>query len=112
MDLTRAIGVCSGFLSNNRPLNRDNPNPAVVEFHDAIQALVDNGVDSLAGRAAEILTDNRQASRLGVTKKWLKEEVEAGRIPAIKAGTRYLFNPVVVTDVLAQRIRLESQGAQ
>jgi len=45
----------------------------------------------------------RLARRLGVTAKFLRAEADAGRIPCIRAGTRYLFDAPTVERVLAQR---------
>jgi hypothetical protein len=41
----------------------------------------------------EILSLARMARRLGVTQQWLRAEADAGRVPCLKAGKRYLFNP-------------------
>jgi excisionase family DNA binding protein len=51
----------------------------------------------------EVLTVNRMARRLGVTARWLRAEAEAGRVPCLRAGNRYLFNPLAVEQALAQR---------
>ena len=51
----------------------------------------------------EVLSLGRQARRLGVTKKWLQAEAEAGRVPSLKAGGRYLFDPEAVQKVLHDR---------
>jgi len=51
----------------------------------------------------KLLPAGQMARRLRVTVRWLKAEVDAGRVPAIKAEKRYLFNPDAVIDVLAQR---------
>ena len=44
---------------------------------------------------------NRLAGQLGVTRRWLREQAEAGRIPCLRAGRRYLFNGEAVLEVLA-----------
>lgn len=51
----------------------------------------------------EVLTLPRMARRLGVTARWLRAEAEAGRVPCLRAGTRFLFNPVAVQEALARR---------
>lgn len=56
-----------------------------------------------------VLGLNRMARRLRVTQKWLKEEADAGRLPYLKAGTRYLFDPQTVEQVLKQRASAESK---
>ena len=46
----------------------------------------------------------RQAAyRLGVAVTWLKAEAEAGRVPALRAGNRLLFNIEAVEASLMQR---------
>jgi hypothetical protein len=39
----------------------------------------------------------RMAARLGVTSKWLREQAEAGKIPGLRAGDRWLFIPDVAS---------------
>jgi hypothetical protein len=43
------------------------------------------------------------ARRLHVTTAWLRAEADAGRVPCLKAGSRYLFSPEAVMRVLAER---------
>lgn len=43
------------------------------------------------------------ARRLRVTAAWLKSEAEAGRVPALKADRRFLFNPETVELSLLER---------
>ena len=43
------------------------------------------------------------ALRLGVPFSWLRSEVEAGRIPCIRAGGRRLFDVAAVRNELLQR---------
>lgn len=43
------------------------------------------------------------ARRIRVTAKWLEEEAKAGRVPHLRAGTRYLFYPPAVEAVLCER---------
>ena len=43
------------------------------------------------------------ARSLKVTATWLRAEADAGRVPCLKAGTRYLFLPDAVTAALAER---------
>lgn len=51
----------------------------------------------------EVLTLPRMARRLGVTAGWLRAEAEAGGVPCLRAGKRFLFNPVAVEHALARR---------
>ena len=51
----------------------------------------------------EILSLARMARRLGVTSTWLRAEADAGRVPSLRAGSRYLFAPTAVELVLAER---------
>jgi hypothetical protein len=58
---------------------------------------------------ATILQLGPMARRLRVTNGWLREEADAGRVPCLKAGTRYLFVPDAVERSLAERA---SQSAE
>ena len=51
------------------------------------------------------------ARHLRVTVAWLRDEADAGRVPCLKAGPRYLFSPDAVERVLAERAATEKQGA-
>lgn len=54
-----------------------------------------------AGDAPELVPLMRMAARLGVPRDWLKEQAETGNVPALHAGTRWLFRPDVVVPVVA-----------
>jgi len=58
--------------------------------------------------APQVLPANQMARYLGVPVSWLKSEADAGRVPHLKAGKSYLFNPEAVEAVLAKR----AAGAQ
>ncbi|MCL4190695.1 MAG: hypothetical protein KJZ87_03030 [Thermoguttaceae bacterium] len=58
---------------------------------------------------AEVLSINRAARRLGVTAAWLRAEAEAGRVPCLRAGTRYLFDLDALTAALAARFAADRQ---
>ena len=60
--------------------------------------------------APELLTLRRMASRLGVTAKWLKERAEAGDVPALQAGNRWLFRPDAVVPAVAAMAAPELKG--
>jgi len=49
----------------------------------------------------DLLSLSRMARRLGVTQQWLRDQADAGKVPCLTAGTRYLFNPVAVQEKLA-----------
>ena len=51
----------------------------------------------------ELLTDSQMARTLRVNVRWLRAEAQAGRIPALKAERRFLFNPEAVLRTLADR---------
>lgn len=53
-------------------------------------------------RGRDLLPLRRMAARLGVPSKWLKERAEAGEIPALRAGNRWLFRPDVVGPKVAE----------
>lgn len=57
---------------------------------------------------ANLLPINRMARRLRVTIAWLRAEADAGRVPCLRAGTRYLFAPEAVERVLLERAASET----
>jgi excisionase family DNA binding protein len=59
---------------------------------------------------SELLSLARMARRLGVTQDWLRSEADAGRVPCLKAGKRYLFNAAAVQDALAAKAAATLQG--
>jgi hypothetical protein len=59
-----------------------------------------------------LLPLGRMARQLHVTSAWLRNEADAGRVPCLKAGNRYLFAPEVVERVLAARAAQECETAQ
>ena len=56
----------------------------------------------------ELLPLHSAARRLGVTSKWLKREADEGRVPSLKADSRYLFDLDAVTSALSKRAAGES----
>lgn len=48
--------------------------------------------------------------RVRVTAGWLRAEADAGRVPCLRAGKRYLFAPEVVERVLAERAAGDPAG--
>lgn len=55
----------------------------------------------------ELLSLGRMARRLGVTQAWLKDEADAGRVPCVRAGRRFLFAADAVVKALAIRAGAE-----
>jgi len=58
----------------------------------------------------ELLSLPRMARRLGVTQQWLRHQANADKIPCLKAGNRYLFNPIAVQKVLATKAARAERG--
>jgi hypothetical protein len=58
----------------------------------------------------ELLTLSRMARRLRVTQSWLRDEADAGRVPCLRAGCRYLFAAEAVEAILAERAANERQA--
>ncbi len=58
----------------------------------------------------ELLSLSRMARRLGVTKQWLREQADAGKVPCLPAGKRFLFNPTAIEAVLAERAGETAKG--
>ena len=52
------------------------------------------------------------ARRLRVTVRWLREEAESGRIPAVKAERQFLFDAVAVEEALLLRARSGSSAEE
>lgn len=52
---------------------------------------------------SELLTLGKAARLVGVTAKWLKGEAQAGRVPCLPAGSRFLFDSESLTRALAER---------
>jgi excisionase family DNA binding protein len=58
----------------------------------------------------DLLSLSRLARRLGITQQWLRDQADAGKIPCLKAGNRYLFNPLAVQEALAVKAARTRQG--
>ncbi|TWU06880.1 hypothetical protein CA54_52820 [Symmachiella macrocystis] len=59
---------------------------------------------------SDLLSLARMARRLGVTQDWLREQADAGKVPCLLAGKRYLFNAVAVQDAVATKAAEKRQG--
>lgn len=53
----------------------------------------------------ELFSLSCMAGRLGVTKAWLRDQADAGNVPGLKAGNRYLFNVAAVQEALGKAAR-------
>jgi hypothetical protein len=58
-----------------------------------------------------VLSLARMARRIGVTAGWLRAEADAGRVPCLRAGNRYLFSPAAVELALADRAARQQEAA-
>jgi len=58
----------------------------------------------------ELFSLSRMAGRLGVTQAWLREQADAGNVPGLKAGKRYLFNVDAVQEALAKAAQARAEG--
>jgi len=52
-------------------------------------------------RGRDLLPLRRMAARLGVPSNWLKQQAEAGKVPGLQAGNRWLFVPDVVGPIVS-----------
>lgn len=52
---------------------------------------------------SELLSLPRAARRLGVSARWLKVEAAEGRVPCLRADSRYLFDIDAVVQALRPR---------
>lgn len=60
----------------------------------------------------KLLPVGPMARRLRVPVQWLRAEAEAGRIPHLRAGKAFLFDPATVEQVLIERARGRTGGAK
>ncbi len=61
-------------------------------------------------RINEIAVDTQVAKALSVDVRWLRREARSGRLPSVRAGKTFLFDPAVVERVLLQRARGTQTG--
>jgi len=59
---------------------------------------------------SDLLTLPRMARRIGVTQRWLRQQADAGKVPCLKAGNRYLFEPLAAQEALARQAARTRQG--
>jgi hypothetical protein len=52
------------------------------------------------------------ARLLHVPSRWLRAEVAAGRIPALRADNRLVFRPDIVLPIVAERAKSEADRAE
>lgn len=55
---------------------------------------------------------SRTATTLGVPISWLRREAEAGRVPCLRAGRRYLFDMQAVASALSERSAAETTAGR
>jgi hypothetical protein len=55
----------------------------------------------------ELLSLGRMARRLCVTQKWLKQAADEGRVPCLRADSRYLFSAAAVQAALTREAAKE-----
>ncbi|MBM3967712.1 MAG: hypothetical protein FJ308_22045 [Planctomycetes bacterium] len=63
-------------------------------------------------RGRDLLPLRRMAARLGVPSKWLREQAQAGLVPGLKAGDRWLFDPVIAADAVRSMASGAKGGAE
>ncbi len=56
-----------------------------------------------------LLPIGTMARRLRVPLAWLRDEADSGRIPHLKAGKAYLFDPSTVEAILVERSKTENK---
>lgn len=64
-----------------------------------------SNTSALASKYTRLIPAGLMALRARVPAPWLKAEVEAGRLPALRAGSRLLFDPEIVIPLLEERAR-------
>jgi excisionase family DNA binding protein len=58
----------------------------------------------------ELLSLRRAARQLSIPTRWLRDEADAGRVPHLRAGSRYLFDLTALTQALAERAAKTREG--
>jgi hypothetical protein len=68
---------------------------------------------TIAGMNSDrILPLRMMARRLGVTQKWLREQADAGVVPHLRAGNRYIFEPNATEESLAKEAAKDKSGIE
>jgi hypothetical protein len=62
-------------------------------------------------RGRDLLPLRRMAARLGVPSRWLREQAESGHVPGLRAGDRWLFDPVIAAAAVRSMASGEKGGA-
>jgi len=57
---------------------------------------------------AVLVPETQMARIVGVPVDWLREEAEAGRVPSLRAGDRFIFHPPAVEKNLIDRASTKS----
>lgn len=60
---------------------------------------------------AKLLPTHMAARQLGISPKWLRAEAEAGRLPALFDGRKYIFDRDALEAALLKRARAGDPGA-
>ena len=58
----------------------------------------------------DVASLSQMARQLRVTQEWLRKQAEAGLVPYLPAGRRFLFNPAAVRKALAQEAAKSPAG--
>jgi hypothetical protein len=51
---------------------------------------------------SDLLSLSRMARRIGVPAAWLRAQADAGRVPCLRVGKRYLFHVCTVQEAVAR----------
>jgi len=52
------------------------------------------------------------ARQLRVPMRWLRDEAQAGRVPSLKAGSRFVFHTDAVKAALVERAKRPAEGGE
>lgn len=64
----------------------------------------------VVGEVTQPIPLGAMARVLRVKVAWLRQEAEAGRIPALRAGDTFLFDPFLIQRLLLERARTGGEG--
>lgn len=99
----KSAGPCSSSAALIRRTIKD---AEANQLRPLIKVVVCEVLESIRDQqhpSNDLLPIGPMARRLRVNVGWLSDEADAGRVPCLKAGKRYLFAPEAVERVLAER---------
>lgn len=104
MPKRREVGTATGWMAAFERARADGDRAREVKARDELRRLGVEIVGNESGGSV-LWGASAMARRLGVKPGWLADEAEAGRVPGVRAGTTWLFDPEAVESVLLAKAR-------